>query len=203
MPETAQEQELQQDLEQKFGAGEASEVEGQPEYGLNKQHIPEKYQNIFKELAKKCAQRDMFARIEEVRKAGMQRFYWRGDFDVCYDDTNNSWAIPGGLGPWGTDGGQDASEVELHYPLNIYQAFGRGFISIVGQVPHVRMESAATFSPDGQKVASAADALRKKIESQNHVEGLAEDIARLMWTEDRKSTRLTPVTRSSRMPSSA
>lgn len=186
MPETAQDQELQ-DFEQKFAPGESSEVEGQPEYGLNNQKIPEKYQNIFKSLSQKCAQRDMFARIEEVRKAGMQRFYWRGDFDVCYDEQNNTWAVPGGLGPWGMSGGQDASDVELHYPFNIYQAFGRGFISIVGQVPHVRMQSAATFSPDGQKISSAADALRKKIESQNHVEGLAEDIARLMWTDGRVS----------------
>lgn len=182
----AQDQDLQ-DIEQKFAPGEASEVEGEPDYGLNRERIPEKFQNIFKDLARKCAERDRFARIEEVRKAGMQRFYWRGDFDVCYDETNNTWAVPGGLGPWGTAGQQDSSDVELHYPFNIYQAFGRGFISVVGQVPHVRMEAARTFGPDSNRVASAADSLRRKIESHNHVEALAEDVARLMWTDGRVS----------------
>jgi hypothetical protein len=183
MPETTQDKELQ-DLEQRFAPGEASEVEGEPDYGLNREHIPERYQNIFKGLAQKCAQRDMFARIEEVRKAGMQRFYWRGDFDVCYDEQQNTWAVPGGMTSLA---GQDVSDVELHYPFNIYQAFGRGFISIVGQVPHVRMQAVKTFAPQAQKVSSAADALRRKIEEQNNVEGFAEDVARLMWTDGRVS----------------
>lgn len=187
MSDAIAQDEQPQDLTEKLGPGEASEVEGLPTYGLNRQFIPERYQNIFKNLAQKCAQRDMFARIEEVRKAGMQRFYWRGDFDACYDEANCSWAYPGSTGPGFGSGGQDASDVPLHYPLNIYQAFGRGFISVVGQVPHVRMEAAKTFGPDANRVASTADSLRRKIESQNHVESLAEDIARLMWTDGRVS----------------
>jgi hypothetical protein len=81
----------------------------------------------------------------------------------------------------------DSGDVELHYPLNIYQAFGRGFISIVGQIPNVRMEATKINSPDAMRISAAADAFRQKIESQNDMEQLAEDIARLMWTDGRVS----------------
>ena len=173
------------DLAENFAPGEASAIEGQPTRE-QPNLIPEKYQNIFRSLCQKVAQRDMFPRIEEVRKAGMQRFYWRGDFNVGYDEQNSTWGyVQNGQVVSGRNG--DVTSDELHYPFNIYQAFGRGFISIVGQIPNVRMEAVKLFSPEAQRISSSADAMRKKVEAQNNMEAFAEDVARLMWTDDRVS----------------
>lgn len=174
------------DLAENFAPGEASAVEGQPNYGEQRQQIPEKYQNIFRGLCQKIALRDMFPRIEEVRRAGMQRFYWRGDFNVGYDERNATWGYVQN-GQIVSDRSSDVTSEDLHYPFNIYQAFGRGFISIVGQVPNVRIEAVKLFSPEAQRISSSADAMRKKIESQNNMEAFAEDVARLMWTDGRVS----------------
>lgn len=174
------------DLAENFAPGEASAVEGSPDYGQNRELIPEKYQGLFRGLCQKVAMRDMFPRIEEVRKAGMQRFYWRGDFNVGYDERNSTWGyVQNGQIVNGRSG--DVTSDELHYPFNIYQAFGRGFISIVGQIPNVRMEAVKIFSPEAQRISSSADAMRKKVESQNEMEAFAEYVARLMWTDGRTS----------------
>jgi hypothetical protein len=179
-------QQAMPDLAQNFGPGEASAVEGQPNWGDRRQLIPEHYQNIFRGLCQKVALRDMFPRIEEIRKAGMQRFYWRGDFNVGYDERNSTWGyVQNGEVVSGST--SDVVSGDLHYPFNIYQAFGRGFISIVGQIPNVKMEAVKLFSPEAQRISSSADAMRKKIESQNDMEAFAEDVSRLMWTDGRVS----------------
>lgn len=186
-PDIPDPQQAMQDLAENFAPGEAAAVEGkQPDDAIQSQMIPEKYQNIFRTLCQKVAQRDMFPRIEEVRKAGMQRFYWRGDFNVGYDERNSTWGYVQN-GQIVNNRGSDVTSDELHYPFNIYQAFGRGFISIVGQTPNVRMEAVKIYSPESQRISSSADAFRKKIEAQNNMDAFAEDVARLMWTDGRVS----------------
>lgn len=174
---------------QSYAVGEATAKDEMPNYGQNNQRIPEHYQNIFRGLCKKVAQRDMFARISEVRKAGELRFAWRNMLDVIYDEGQNSWAMVGGVNGVGV-GPRETNEngdTDLHYDLNLIQAFGRGFISIVSQVPNVRMEATKVDAPDALRIAGSADALRKHIEAQNEMDDVIEDACRLAWTDGRVS----------------
>jgi hypothetical protein len=183
-PDVGDQQNALPDVEEKFAPGETTAVEGEPaEWGLNRQRIPQKYQTIFTSLCRKVAQRDQFARIEEVRMAAIQRFYWRNMMDVCWNDSSDLWEQPyNGQVYWNQD---DASDVPLNYPLNIYQQFGRGFITLVSQLPTVKMQAKQINSPDAMRIANAADAMRKNIEAQNDMDKFCEDTARLFWTDGR------------------
>lgn len=170
------------DLEEKFSPGELTAQDGQNPYGLKNERIPKDKQEIFRKLCQKVAQRDMFARIEEVKKAAERRFYWRGMMDVCWNEKNSIWEQPynGQLRD-----SKDTGDVELHYPFNIFQAFGREHISIVAEPWNVRMEAKKVRNPAAQKVASEADALREDVESRQDLDRLRKDAARLAWTDGR------------------
>lgn len=172
------------DLEEKFAAGEMSAVEGQPpDYGLNREKIPANYQNIFRGLCRKVAERDQFARIEEVRIAALQRFYWRSMMDVCWDENSALWDQPyNGQVYWNQD---DGGDIPLNYPVNIYQSYGRAFITLVSQVPNLKMQAKNLNSPDAMRISSAADTMRKNIEAQNDMDRVMEDTSRLFWTDGR------------------
>lgn len=172
------------DLELKFGAGEAAAVEGPPpNYGAQRQDIDEQYKHEFSDLCRKIALRDMFARIEEVRRAGIGRFYWRGMMDVVWNEDDALKTGPNAGRAWERLDDDD----ELHYPFNIYQAFGREHISIVASPWKIRMEATKTDSPDALRISSAADTMREAIEAHNNLAELRKDAARLAWTDGRVS----------------
>lgn len=178
-----------QDVQEKYAPGELSAVEGrQPEqYGKNAAEttlIPQKYQAMFTRLCQKVAIRDQFARIEEVKKAAIQRFYWRGNFDVCCNEQENGWNQIG-FESGGQTGESDAGDISLHYPLNIYQQYGRGHISVVSEPWKVRMVAKKVDAPNALRVAAAADAVREKIEAQNHIKDFRMEAARLSFTDGR------------------
>jgi hypothetical protein len=163
-----------------FAPGELVENEGgEPEYGFRNEFLPEKYQAVAKFMVQRISAIDMFARIDAVKRAGEGRFYWRGQFDATFDESAFSWAAPGQGG--GED--EDAGDVALTYGFNIYQAFGRGFITQVGVPPSIKFIAADQDSPNANRVASSCDTMRRKIEYQNGVETFAEEVARLMWTD--------------------
>ena len=187
------------DLEQNFAPGELAAVEGRkPEpaerfketYGSTPAEttlIPERYQNILKDLCRKIAQQDQFARIEEVKRAAEQRFYWRGMFDVCWNEQENIWEQPSllyGVGPLSSSE-EDTGDVSLHYPINIYQSFGRGHITVVSEPWKIRMEAKKVDAPIALRVSAAADSMRQKIEAQNAIKDLRMAAARLSWTDGR------------------
>ena len=169
------------EVPERFAPGELAPADnGQPEYGFRNERLPTVIQNELKQLVKKVAQIDMFARIDEVKRAGEGRFYWRSMFDVYFDERNAVWDMPGSTGD-----NSDTGDVALTYGFNIYQAFGRGFITQVGIPPSVKFIAASLSNPDAMRIASSADALRKKIEYQNDTEVFAEQVARFMWTDGR------------------
>jgi hypothetical protein len=163
-----------------FAPGELVKAEGNsyPEYGFRNEFLPKKYQALAKNMVQQIAMIDMFARIEEVKRAGEGRFYWRGQFDATFDESAFTWESPGEGGEAG-----DAGDIPLTYGFNIYQAFGRGFITQVGVPPSIKFIAVDMFSPNANRIASSCDTMRKKIEYQNGVEDFAEDVARLMWTD--------------------
>ena len=166
-----------------FAPGELTAIDGQPAYGYRDERIPQKYQELARGMVQKIAQIDMYSRIEEVKRAGEGRFYWRSMFDVWFDETNTVWNFPG----MGTAGFEenDTGDIPLTYGFNIYQAFGRGFITQVGVPPSIKFIASNPDGANSARVASSADALRKKIEYQNQVDDFAEQVARLFWTDGR------------------
>src|SRR5581483_4068961 len=163
-----------------FAPGELTQNDGAALYGFRNERLPKHYQDIAKNLVQKVAQTDMFARFDEVKRAGEARFYWRSMFDAYFDERNAIWDMPSSNQDYG-----DTGDVALTYGFNIYQAFGRGFITQVGVPPSVKFIATDINSPDAMRISSSADALRKKIEYQNHVEVFAEETARYMWTDGR------------------
>jgi hypothetical protein len=163
----------------KFAPGELVAADGTPTYGFRNERLPMHYQEVAKALVQKVAMIDMFARIEEVKRAGEGRFYWRSMFDVYFDEANTIWNQPGS----GNDGDEDSGDIALSYGFNIYQAFGRGFITQVGVPPSVKFIAAHPESPNANRIASSAEAFKKRIEFKNHIEDLAQQVARLFWTD--------------------
>lgn len=163
-----------------FAPGELTQAEGvlEPEFGFRNERLPKHYQDVARALVQRVAQIDMFARIDEVKRAGEGRFYWRSMFDVYFDERNAVWNMPGGTGDQ-----SDAGDIPLTYGINIYQQFGRGFITQVGIPPSVKFIAADLQNPNAMRIASAAEAMKKKIEYQNHVDVLAEQASRLMYTD--------------------
>lgn len=169
------------EVPEKFAPGELAPVDGQRAFfGSNNESLPEKYQNCFRSICQKIAQRDMYARIEEVKRAAMGRFYWRSMFEVYFNDTSAVW-----VNPTGFDGNtSDEGDTPLSYQFNIYQSYGRAFISKVGIIPNIRFEAFGE-NPNALRIAASADAMRQKIEAQNGTDVFAEDVARLFWTDGR------------------
>ncbi len=167
------------EVPKKFAPGELVASDGEPDYGFRNERLPGHYQEVARGMVQKIAQIDMFARIEEVKRAGEGRFYWRSMFDVYFDEANTIWTDPS------TNEDGDTGDVALTYGFNIYQAFGRGFITQVGIPPSVKFIAADQFSPNASRIASSADAFRKRIEFKNHIDLLAEQTARLFWTDGR------------------
>jgi hypothetical protein len=179
-PETEpQESSSLPEVPEKFAPGELVAADGTPTYGFRNERLPMHYQEVAKGLVQKVAMIDMFARIEEVKRAGEGRFYWRSMFDVYFDEANTIWNQPGS----GNDGDEDSGDIALSYGFNIYQAFGRGFITQVGVPPSVKFIAAHPESPNANRIASSAEAFKKRIEFKNHIEDLAQQVARLFWTD--------------------
>lgn len=165
-----------------FAPGELTAAENsQPEYGYRNELLPVHYQQIARGMVQKIAQIDMYARIEEVKRAGEGRFYWRSMFDITLNEQSGMWEGPDSN--FGEEG--DTGDIALTYGFNIYQAFGRGFITQVGVPPSVKFIAALQDNADANRISSACDSMRKKIEYQNGIDVLAEDVARLMWTDGR------------------
>lgn len=170
------------EVQGKFAPGELTPSEGLSSlYGFNNKFLPKQYQDALRGMVQKVAQIDMYARIEEVKRATEQRFYWRGQFDVYFDETNFVWEAP----QFGGGGTSDSGDVSLSYAFNIYQSFGDGFISQVGILPRVNFEATDKGNPNALRISASANSLFKHIEFMNDGEVLAEEVARLMYTDGR------------------
>src|SRR5277367_5911555 len=69
-----------------FAVGEMAPAEGRGgQYGWRNERLPKHYQDVGKSMCQKIAERDLFARIDEILRAAEQRFYWRSMFDVYFN----------------------------------------------------------------------------------------------------------------------
>src|SRR5580658_6976577 len=178
-------QESYDDIMEKFAPGETSATSSSQslkgKYGSKNERIPQKYQNEWRNLITTIQFRDMFARIEEVKRAADGGFYWRNIFDAYWSDLQFTWLSGGSPGSSG-DTGNDSS---LTYPLNIYQSQGRAFIKIVGHKPQVHFVASGD-SATSLEVAEGANHLLEQIEGLNgNMSNLSQDFARIAYTDGR------------------
>lgn len=174
------------DIIDKFAPGETSGTSSSQlvknKYGDKNEKIDKKYQNEWRSLIQRIQFRDMFARIEEVKRAADGGFYWRNIFDAYWSDLQFTWMSGGSPGSSGDNSTNDSS---LTYPLNIYQAQGRAFMKIVGHKPQVHFEAAGETAT-ALEVAEGANHLLKMVESLNgNMSNLAQDFARIAYTDGR------------------
>lgn len=170
-------------FEQSYAPGEAFGSEShRAEYGEKMQNIPERYQRRWKDLCTKIQTADLFARIEEVKRAADGGFYWRNIFDAYWSDLQFTWMQGGGPG---STGAEDGSGGTLTFPLNIYQAQGRAFMKIVGHKPEVHV-CASGDSATAYKIQEGANYLLEQVEAVNdNCSELAQDFARVAFTDGR------------------
>lgn len=135
--------------------------------------VPPERISALRKLAEHVSKSDTYPRIDQVVRATTKRFYWRGIFEAYFDTGRMNWGFPDG-----SDGDQP-----LHYSINVFQQYGRGFISQVGIVPRIRFDSRKIQNPAIAPLATKAEDYRKDIESANDVEELSAKVARLFWTD--------------------
>lgn len=180
MPEQQNNENNFDDLQERFAPGETSASDSsqvlEGEYGDRKELIPEEYQTELRRMVESIQTRDLYARITEVRRAGKGNFYLRNIFDAYWSEQQDTWVV-GGDNP-----GQGNSE--LNYPLNIYGAYERSFVKLVGHKPKVHFTANGPTSK-ALLVADAADTLLCDIEHANDMKALAQDFARISWTDGR------------------
>ena len=174
------------DIIKRYAPGETSATSSaqlvKGKYGDRNQLIPKKYQDAWRNLVQKIQFHDMFARIEEVKRAADGGFYWRNIFDAYWSDLQFTWMQGGAPGSSGDNSFNDSS---LTYPLNIYQAKGRAFMKIVGHKPQVHFVSSGD-SPTALQVAEGANHLLEQVEAINgNMSNLSQDFGRIAWTDGR------------------
>jgi hypothetical protein len=169
------------DIIEKFSPGESFGTSSSQiyknQFGKKNEKIPENYQREWRSLVEKIQHRDMFARIEEVKRAADGGFYWRNVFDAYWSDMQFTWSQGGAPG-------QGNNAASLSYPLNIYQSKGRAFVKIVGHKPDLHFVSSGD-SPTALQVAEGANHLLEEIENLNDTSTLAQDFARIAYTDGR------------------
>ena len=170
------------DIAEKFNPGELAGTSSSQivrgTYGDRNEFIPEEYQNELRRLVESIQLRDQLARLEEIRIAAQGCFYLRNIFDAFWSDMQTTWVV-GGMEPGGR-----GNSAQLNYPLNIYQAFERSFVKLVGHKPSVHFTTTGNTSRS-LSIADAADNLLKDIEQANEMRDFAQDFARISFTDGR------------------
>jgi hypothetical protein len=180
MPEVLEES--YKDVAEKFNPGELAGTSSSQivrgSYGDRNEFIPEEYQNELRRIVESIQTRDLFARITEVRRSAQGCFYLRNIFDAFWSDAQDTWVV-GGMQP-----GDRGASSQLNYPLNIYQAFERSFVKLVGHKPCVHFTTTGNTSRS-MSIADAADNLLKDVEQANEMRDFAQDFARISYTDGR------------------
>jgi hypothetical protein len=170
------------DVAERFAPGEtvgtsSSQIK-RGRYGQRNEFIPEEFQTELRNIVATIQTKDLYARIEEIRRAAQGCFYLRNVFDAYWSDLQTTWVVGGAPGT------QQAGEGQIDYPLNIYQAFERSFVKLVGHKPAVHFTAAGNTSRS-MSIADAADNLLKDIEQANNMRDFAQDFARIAYTDGR------------------
>jgi hypothetical protein len=167
--------EKSKEIAKRFAPGELAESSSGAaqtgEYGDKNELIPEDMQNEFRRMVESIQNRDLYARITEVKRAAKGAFYGANIFDAYYSDSQDTWM---------RGGDQPGGHSELNYPLNIYQSFQRSFVKLIGVVPQVHFIANGPTSKS-LLVAEACDCLHQDIENANDTKSLAQDMARIAF----------------------
>lgn len=168
---TADNEQLQQDLESFApGALAACELYGD-EYKADDKEFTEEYQEVLRDLVRKIgANQGMWARRIEVQNKRRNRLYWQGIQRIAWDWKSNQWMIPysGPVTPGQSGSGDAAERPPILDTTNIYQAYGRTCTApILSNNPTVRFEAVDPKEPIDIRAASTAEKMRKVIERNN------------------------------------
>lgn len=167
MPDVLQEEETQQD-------------EGQSE-------LSETVKSSLKDMMKKASEREMFARIWEIRDSWMQRMFERGNQHLYWDGNNNTFQVSGSTGGSQTADESNASNQPTYNDnFNIYLGYEKSFCAVFCQ-----NQASNRAEPENPKeamdIAAAREAQKMKrvVEDKFDHKEMQRKIARYLFTDRR------------------
>ena len=144
--------------------------------------LPKKLQTHLERLVQTITRRDLYPRRFEIRQARLQRFYYRGDQHLIWNNDANTWDVAS-RGNFNSD---DDSDNEYRYTLNIFGQCAKTLIaSLTQNLPGVRFQPDNPKDPQDIATSDAAEKLKLIIERNNNINDLMTDAAMKFWTDGR------------------
>jgi len=149
-------------------------------------NLPEDVATLLRSLAKKVSLRDMWPRLNEIKHAAEQRYFYQGYQHIYWSRSNNAFQIgPSGASTvaWGQDA---AHKARIRRTYNIYLGYAKSFMAVFSQSsPGTRFQPDDPKDPVDIKAAPECDRMRRVIEKFNDPKVLQVETARLLWTDGR------------------
>ena len=149
---------------------------------------------LLRTLARKASTRELAARLQEIKRAAEQRFFYLGEQYIWWNQNVGAFQV--GQQGGGFASGQDsASRPSSQRAYNIYLGYGKSFMSVFSQnSPGTRFEADDPNDSTDIKAAEESNKYRKIFEKYCNPKHLQTEIARYLWTDGRVVTDTRHVT---------
>lgn len=177
MPDVVQDLQKAADADQK--ATTAPEVQ---DFGPNFEKLPEDKVRELISVIQACKKRDMWARMVELIRCTLRRYFWLGIQHGFWNADTNQLQI-------GPNGGssENLNEEDLFAgDFNIYTQNGKIFIAVFSQnAASSRMEPDSPGEPDSVKASEEAEKYVKVYQKYNPPKVAQQEVGRLLYTDGR------------------
>jgi len=118
--------------------------------------LPKNLQKELEKVVREVTRRDLYPRRFEIRESRLQRFYYRGDQHLIWNQSDQSWDVASRSNFTTNDETSD-NESEYRYTLNIYHQCAKTLIaSLTQNQPGVRFLPSDPSNPSDINTATAA-----------------------------------------------
>lgn len=145
--------------------------------------LPDYLQAELRNIAHKCAERERYPRLCEIRAASKQRFFYNNIQHLAWSSDDKGLFQ---VGQNGSSIGGDAKSDTFRQAFNIYLGYAKTFMSVFCQ-NQVGTRFEAEDPKNSKDIGAAAEAQKMKrvIEKFSNAKMMQIDCARLFWTDGR------------------
>lgn len=146
--------------------------------------LPDYLQAELRNIAHKCAERERYPRLCEIRAASKQRFFYNNIQHLAWSSDDKGLFQVGQNG--GGFGSSDTKQDTFRQAFNIYLGYAKTFMSVFCQ-NQVGTRFEAEDPKNSRDIEAAAEAQKMKriIEKFSNAKMMQIDCARLFWTDGR------------------